>query len=149
MINYVKGDATLPIGEGEKAIVHICNDIGAWGSGFVVALSDKWPETRKAYISLDNYYLGDVQRVKVESNITVINMIAQRGTISKSNPAPIRYIALAECLGKAFLNTPGLEAVHMPRIGCGLAGGVWARVEEIVVSAMALRPSVKVYVYDL
>ncbi len=41
-INYVKGDATAPIGIGNKIIVHICNDIGRWGKGFVMALSKKW-----------------------------------------------------------------------------------------------------------
>ena len=29
-INYVKGDATTPIGTGDKIICHITNDIGAW-----------------------------------------------------------------------------------------------------------------------
>ena len=30
-IKYVKGDATEPIGEGNKLIVHICNNVGKWG----------------------------------------------------------------------------------------------------------------------
>jgi len=30
-INYTTGDATDPITEGNKIIVHICNDIGGWG----------------------------------------------------------------------------------------------------------------------
>jgi len=32
-IKYIKGDATNPAGEGNKLIVHICNDIGGWGKG--------------------------------------------------------------------------------------------------------------------
>lgn len=28
-INYIKRDATAPIGKGLKVIVHVCNDIGA------------------------------------------------------------------------------------------------------------------------
>lgn len=40
-IHYVTGDATEPIGEGEKIIAHICNDQGGWGAGFVLALSKK------------------------------------------------------------------------------------------------------------
>ena len=42
-INYVIGDATQPIGDGAKIIVHVCNDIGGWGRGFVLALTKKWP----------------------------------------------------------------------------------------------------------
>ena len=41
-IRYVIGDATAPEGEGPKVIVHVCNDIGGWGRGFVVALSKRW-----------------------------------------------------------------------------------------------------------
>lgn len=40
-IQYKKGDATNPIDNGNKVIVHICNDIGAWGKGFVMAISKK------------------------------------------------------------------------------------------------------------
>ena len=32
-IIYTQGDATQPIGEGTKIIVHVCNDIGGWGRG--------------------------------------------------------------------------------------------------------------------
>lgn len=41
-INYTTGDATQPTGAGPKIIVHICNDIGGWGRGFVVAISNRW-----------------------------------------------------------------------------------------------------------
>ena len=42
-INYVKGDATSPQGTSPRVLVHVCNDLGAWGKGFVVAVSKKWP----------------------------------------------------------------------------------------------------------
>ena len=38
-IEYIKADATLPQSEGNIIITHICNDIGGWGKGFVLALS--------------------------------------------------------------------------------------------------------------
>lgn len=43
-ITYITGDATRPQDQGAKIIVHICNDIGGWGKGFVVAISRRWPE---------------------------------------------------------------------------------------------------------
>ncbi|GGJ45802.1 hypothetical protein GCM10010121_066360 [Streptomyces brasiliensis] len=42
-IKYVRGDATVPSGKGVKAIAHVCNDVGGWGKGFVLALSRRWP----------------------------------------------------------------------------------------------------------
>lgn len=47
-ILYIKGDATAPIGSGVKVITHICNDIGGWGKGFVLALSKKWKMPEEA-----------------------------------------------------------------------------------------------------
>ena len=43
-ISYLVGDATAPKTPGPKMIVHVCNDIGAWGKGFVMALSRRLPE---------------------------------------------------------------------------------------------------------
>ncbi len=40
-IRYVTGDATRPVGDGDKIIVHVCNDIGGLGRGFVAALSKR------------------------------------------------------------------------------------------------------------
>ena len=48
-INYVIGDATAPQGEGNKIICHICNDVGGWGAGFVMALSKKWKQPVEEY----------------------------------------------------------------------------------------------------
>ena len=42
-IKYLVGDATKPQIAGNKIIAHICNDIGAWGRGFVLAVSKLSP----------------------------------------------------------------------------------------------------------
>jgi len=150
MINYLVGDATEPVGGGLKFVVHICNDIGAWGAGFVTAISRKWLKPEIEYKNL--YYdgkvkLGVIQEVEVAPDITVINMIAQKGIRSSLTSAPIRYDSLEECLYKVFLLAKERAAtVHMPRIGCGLAGGNWETVEEIITRTMK---DLEVYVYDL
>jgi len=41
---FVNGDATEPVGDGNKIIVHICNDLGGRSKGFVLAISKKWAE---------------------------------------------------------------------------------------------------------
>ena len=149
-INYVKGDATKPVGEGNKIIVHICNDIGAWGAGFVLALSKRWkgPEQGYRYRNDPNKHkLGNVQYCAVENDIMVANMIAQHniGPDSEDNP-PIRYDALKKCLQDVNRVAQEIQAsVHMPRIGCGLAGGDWSKVSKIVEETLE---HVNIYVYD-
>ena len=80
-IEYIKADATLPQSVGNIIITHICNDIGGWGKGFVLALSKRWkaPEEqyRKWYQEKDGFSLGAVQFVQVEDLIWVANMIGQ------------------------------------------------------------------------
>jgi len=48
-IHYVQGDATQPQGDGPQIIAYVCNDIGRWGKGFVLALSKRWKEPEHAY----------------------------------------------------------------------------------------------------
>lgn len=152
-INYVVGDATAPQGEGGKIIVHVCNNIGAWGAGFVMALSAKWPEPEESFrwwashgVAAD-YFLGHTQYVKVEDDIWVANMVAQNGVRASYNPHPLDYDALEVCLmnvGDAARYEPA--SVHMPRIGCGLAGGSWDKVSALIDRTMS---DIDVTVYDL
>lgn len=137
-INYIKGDATLPVGEGNKIIVHVCNDVGGWGRGFVMAISKRWPEPESQYRewhrSQKGFELGEVQFVQVQDDLWVANMIAQRGTRpSKEGVLPIRERAIKQGLEKVkdFAKTHHCS-VHMPRIGCGLAGGKWEDIEPII-----------------
>lgn len=147
-IYYLKGDATNPQGEGPKFICHICNDVGAWGAGFVLALSKKWKAPEYYYRLLDNvgYYLGQVQYTCVENDIEVVNMIAQHGCGSENGVPPIRYDALRTCFLKVNQEAIRSKAtLHMPRIGCGLAGGKWEEIEKILNEIV----TVDVYVYDI
>lgn len=71
-------------------------------------------------------------------------MVGQRGMRTGSKGVPVRY----EALGAVAVRAGELgAAVHMPRIGCGLAGGTWSRVEPIVEGRL-IREGVPVTVYD-
>lgn len=156
-INYVNGDATKPIGEGNKIVAHICNDIGGWGSGFVVAVSRRWraygfsPEAayRAWYASKKDFALGEIQLVQVDPETWVANMIAQhRVHFDENGNPPIRYAHLNDCLHKLAIKAKELSAsVHMPRIGCGLAGGLWGQVEPLIVHNL-IEQKIPVTVYD-
>ncbi|MEV5952306.1 macro domain-containing protein [Streptomyces sp. NPDC051987] len=153
-ITYIRGDATTPSGKGVKVIAHVCNDLGGWGKGFVLALSRRWPEPEKAYRAWhrdrakNDFALGAVQLVRVERYLWVANMIGQRGTRTGSKGVPVRYEAIATALAKLADEATELGAsVHMPRIGCGLAGGKWSRVEPLIRERLVAR-GISVTVYD-
>lgn len=152
-IHYIKGDATNPKGNGNKIIAHICNDIGGWGKGFVMAISKKWKQPEEEYRvwfkSQEVFKLGEIQLVDVESDLWIANMIGQHKIKTQSNGvAPIRYEAVEKCLEKLAEEAQKLNAsVHMPRIGCGLAGGKWEEIEKIIIRTL-LKNRIKVSIYD-
>lgn len=162
MIKYVIGDATDPQVPGPKIIAHVCNDIGGWGRGFVLSVTQRYPAAEKAYrawhcgieIASPNerslpFKLGEVQLVQVTTDVYVANMIGQHGIMLKDGVPPIRYDALETCLKTLRIYAKDLNAsIHMPRIGCGLAGGKWTEIEQIVNRALVLE-GVTTYVYDL
>ncbi|WP_224283423.1 macro domain-containing protein [Streptomyces sp. LS1784] len=155
-ITYVRGDATAPLGKGVKVIAHVCNDLGGWGKGFVLALSRRWPEPEAAYRrwhrerAKNDFGLGAVQLVPVGPYVWVANLVGQRGIrTGRSSGVPVRYEAIDT--GLAALGEDALRlgaSVHMPRIGCGLAGGRWERVEPLVTARLTAR-GVPVTVYDV
>ncbi|BBC31404.1 uncharacterized protein SGFS_026980 [Streptomyces graminofaciens] len=153
-ITYVRGDATVPLGKGVKIIAHVCNDSGGWGKGFVLALSRRWPQPEASYRAwhrdraANDFGLGAAQFVRVGTYTWVANLIGQRGTRTGSKGVPVRYEAIDTALG--LLADRALElgaSVHMPRIGCGLAGGKWSRVEPLIADRLLGR-GISVTVYD-
>ena len=160
-IRYLIGDATQPQGSGTKIIVHICNDIGGWGRGFVMALSQRWKEPENQYHARFRgdaeipFALGEVQFVRVTEDVVVANLIGQHDIERKQTSGasesvpPIRYEAVRTGLEKVATKARELKAsVHMPRIGCGLAGGTWDRIEAIIQQELSDR-EISVSVYDL
>lgn len=154
-VRYTVGDATAPPGTGPRIIAHVCNDIGGWGRGFVMALSRRGREPETAYRTWyrdrdrNDFALGAVQMVSVHENLWVANMIGQHGIRRAGGRPPIRYEAVEEALGRLAEHALDLGAsVHMPRIGAGLAGGDWARIEPLIQERLCER-GLDVTVYDL
>ncbi len=155
MIKYIVADATQPVGDGIKLILHICNDIGAWGAGFVMALSRKWeqPEAEYRRIPAKKRKLGYVQFVPVGDNTYVVNMIAQHNIRPNEFGVPmVRYGALETCLNKvvdfarSMDNGKDSVTLHMPPVGCGLGGGKWGIVKSVL--AEAIPEDIVLTVYD-
>lgn len=153
LIEYVKGDATKPDASGNKIIVHVCNDIGGWGAGFVLALSNRWSEPENNYRdwhqSGDKFELGKVRFVQVEPDVWVANLIGQHHVVAdKEGNPPIRYEAVGKGLATVAMQASVLNAsVHMPRIGCGLAGGKWKDIEPLIQRTL-IASNIRTIVYD-
>jgi hypothetical protein len=61
---------------------------------------------------------------------------------------PIRYEAVETSLIKVAIEAKKIKAsIHMPRIGCGLAGGRWKEI-ELIIQKVLLSQNLDVYVYD-
>jgi len=155
MIEYLVGDATHPNGPDVKIIAHVVNDIGRWGRGFVLSVTKRYPVAEHAYREWSKgegehpspFALGETQLVHVGDGIHVANMVGQHDVMTVNGVPPIRYDALESCLTKLRIFAKLLDAsVHMPRIGCGLAGGKWSEVEAIVNRVLA--HDVRTVVYD-
>ncbi|MFB7583602.1 macro domain-containing protein [Streptomyces hydrogenans] len=154
-IAYVRGDATAPRGKGVRIVAHVCNDLGGWGKGLVLAVSRRWPEPEAAFRrwhrerAANDFGLGAAQFVQVAPHLWVANLVGQRGIrTGRSTGVPVRYEAIDRALGRLADKAVELGAsVHMPRIGCGLAGGRWERVEPLVRERLVER-GIPVTVYD-
>lgn len=125
-------------------ILHVVNNEGKWGAGFVLPLAERFPEAKRAYQEwhqkakdykegvgkqLGNPWgLGQIQVVPVQKHVFVVNMMAQYGLRSASNPRPLRYWHLVNCLEKVrdhiYFNHTCVKIVA-PAFGSGLAGGNW------------------------
>ena len=154
-LKYVKGDCTIPESGGHRMIIQINNDLGVYGAGLSGAISKRWPivaqEYRRWYRSQTNFKGGQVQEVTVQSDTSVVNMIAQHGIMvqASADDLPIRYEQLAQCLEKvAIIAKENNSSIHTGRIGAGLAGGDWAVIEQILIEKL-INKGINVSIYDL
>ena len=84
----------------------------------------------------------------VEPSLWVANLIGQHGIRSAGGVPPIRYEAVRDGLRRVATFAQGKAAsIHMPRIGCGLAGGTWDEVGRLVQEELADK-EIEVHVYD-
>lgn len=169
MLQYLKGDATKPATPGPKIIPHCCNDVGRFGAGFALAVAKKWPQVKELYLAwyrsdpaiLSNdsngvtevsgrMSLGESQIVRVEPDLWVVNIIGQHGTGTGSGGRPpVRYEALKKGFQATFRWADiHKAAVHMPRVGAGLAGGHWGNIETLIKTEI-VNKGIEVTVYDL
>jgi hypothetical protein len=147
---------------GTSVIVpHVCNNIGAFGAGFAGGVAKHYPIVKENYHLLGNHFLknnlGYVQFVEVDKDNTYghklifANMIAQNGTISTTNNRPLHYGALVKSMYRliSYINENYNDQkiqIHCPKFGCGLAGGNWKFIEQLIEDIWYDKT---VFIYDL
>jgi O-acetyl-ADP-ribose deacetylase (regulator of RNase III) len=153
LLKYKIGDATVPEAAGMRYIIHVCNVIGAWGAGFVLAVSKRWKKPEEEYRKLWRsglIKLGDIQIVSVQSDTAIINMFAQKQLgLDEDGQIPLDYAALELCLDKVGIAAANDGAsVCGPKFGTGLAFGDWSKIEPMIVEKIIKR-GINVTIYDL
>jgi len=137
-MKIVEGDLLAEVNEG--LILQQVNAQGVMGSGFARAIFKRWPEVKELYqdVFLMNQfhrgsdYMGRIQSIQVQPGLFVVNMVAQQ-FYGKDGKKYTSYDALHTCLSAiATLNAGQNLPIHHPLIGCGLGGGYWPVVAEII-----------------
>lgn len=145
---------------GTSVIVpHVCNNINLFGAGFAAAVAKHYPIVKENYHLLNGKQsLGYTQFVVVASNkeydhkLVFANMIAQNGVVGNSNHRPLNYAALVKSmlLVNQFIqqnfdqNNP--VQIHSPKFGCGLAGGNWNFIEDLISDIWSKQ---SIFIYDI
>jgi len=168
-LKITEGDATEPQTTYENEIVvipHCCNNKGAWGAGFVLALNKKWSEPEKMYKAFiageppypyrDLHFpiLGKVCYAKINNHLVIANMIGQDGTKSPTNPKPVKYWALADAM-RAVVGyiemikeqTSNRVVIHAPKFGSLRANGNWDFILELI-REIWLENGIDVVIYE-
>jgi hypothetical protein len=153
-IQHLIGDALEPRGTGARIVAHVVNDgTPRWGGGFARVVAQRSAEAQSDFIEWTSQdrsrlRLGNHHVFRLAPDLYIFHMIAQRGFGYSPKPR-IRYHHLETCLNSLSELASQISAsVHMPRIGCGQAGGNWAVVSELIDETLCRR-GIEVTVYDL
>lgn len=136
IINYIKGDIVALFLNG-NSIAHGCNCFHTMGAGVAGQLAKAYPRVLEIDKTSTDYgsreKLGDMSIVFKYSKGPSIcfNLYTQY------EPGPnLDYGALVNCMielnrvvGNSMLIRP---VIYIPRIGCGIAGGDWDKVSQLI-----------------
>ena len=134
----------------EDIIVHQVNCLGAMGAGLALHIKRKYPLSFKKYHDAcvahrPEALLGKTQMLKMEDGKIICNMFSQLkyGKGAKHTD----YEAMTICFDKIYryAKLNGLTVAIPYNIGCGLGGGNWPIVLNIISKRFKDRSIVKIY----
>lgn len=117
-------------------IVHGCNCQNIMGAGIAKQIADKFPEAYHQdtlhHLSLGSINsLGtlSVSKIHLPKNLNPISIV---NAYTQYKPGKnLDIAALILCLRKINLAYKGCD-IGLPQIGCGIAGGKWKQVKDII-----------------
>ena len=114
-----------------KYIAHCVNAQGKMRSGVAKAIREKYPKAYEDYMSIyveRGLRLGTVI-ASVNNPHIILHLVGQQN-YGKDGALYLDYQALRKALGVVDRNVSG--PISFPLIGCGVAGGSWKLVSEII-----------------
>jgi O-acetyl-ADP-ribose deacetylase (regulator of RNase III) len=153
---YIKGDIT----ETElKYIAHGVNCQNVMGSGVAKALYSKFPKVKTKYHEFckenDISLLGLVNIVYNNEDKTIFNCFTQQ-FYGYDGKRYVNYPAIVDCFRavcdeilvyQPFIGAKPDYRLAIPKIGCGLAGGDWNIVEQLINDTVG--DDLEIWVYEL
>lgn len=138
-------------------IAHGVNCQNKMGSGVAKAIFTKYPNVKMDYHSFyersihlaingQEDFLGTVQPVDVDGGKIVFNCFTQEN-YGYDGKLYVSYQAIEDCFRALTNQCDYVNAIAIPKIGCGLAGGDWEKVRDII--NMVTGDKLDVYVYYL
>lgn len=131
-------------------IAHGVNCQNVMGSGVAKALYEKWPKVKSQFHSISEQLktpekrLGFIWQVTCEDK-NIWNLYTQLHYLPR-NKRNVNYRALSDCFN-GLINS-GVKKLAIPKIGCGLAGGNWEFVEQLINDTVGDKIEIWVYEQD-
>ena len=125
-------------------VEYICQQVNcqnAMGSGLALQIMQKYPIVKEKYHEMSNeekpeVLLGQAQVIKVDKHLSVVNLFGQLhyGNARINKRVYTNYDALQNAL-ETFYNShqeAGITVAVPKYLGCGLAGGDWETVSNMI-----------------
>lgn len=136
-------------------IAHCCNDLGTWGSGFVLEIDKHSLKPRESYKRWHedknnekdcSFSLGNVMLVPINEKQTIANIIGQAGYGFGRH---VRYQEIKKAMisiANEIDNTELKVDIVSPLLGAGLAGGTIKETYDIVYDIFS-KSNINYYLY--
>lgn len=149
-MKVIKGDLISLAKQGQfNVIIHGCNCFCTMGAGIAAQIKKVFPKAYEADLTtrkgdkdkLGGYSIGReiVGNSFFHDELVIVNAYTQFNW-ARQNDAPVDYDAISSVLSKVDKSFPHPKTrFGLPRIGCGLAGGDWEKVEDIILDKLGHR----------
>jgi hypothetical protein len=149
MLTETKGDLFDYVGKNPNKVIyipHVVNSYGAWGAGFVLAVSKYYKDAESRYRKVAEHKslkLGRTHYIPCKNhndlsvsyrNVIICNMCAQE----LGGKRPLYYNHLATCMDDVanfILSSEDktvINEIMCPKFGSALAGGNWEFIKELI-----------------